>query len=226
MRWVGGNDVALDASWVDAASSESMSGAGVVDRDNYPRIKAAIGVLAMIAAVTAAAGATMSASLFGALAALALSAAAALAALLELTQEDRYRSWRLGAWGALVPGWIACVVLLNAPLGHLDGLRVLISALIAGRVALQVSRWRAHQCSAPLGMAIALGVAPLALAATWSGMWSQMSELPVTAISIACALELFGTGSLWLAEALVAWRRPVAQDETPGLPAAASLQVA
>ena len=226
MRWLGGDDGALDAALVGAVGSEEMSGPGVVDRDDYPRIKAAVGALAMISAVTAAAGVTMSASLFGALAARALSAAAALAALLELSHEDRYPSWRLAAWGGLVPGWIACAVLLNAPLAHLDGLRALVSGLIAGAMALQVWRWRAHQCSAPVGVAIALGIASLALAAIWSGMWSQMSEAPVTAISIACALELFGTGSLWLAEALVACRRPVAQEEISGSPAAPSLQMA
>lgn len=222
-RWLGGHDIALDALLVDAVGSEAISGSGVVDRAGYPRIKAAIGALAMIAAVTAAAGATMSASLFGALAALALGAAAALGALLESTHVDQYRGWRVGAWGVLIPGWIACAALLKPPLGHLDGLRVLISALIAGAVALQVWRWRAHQCSAPLGVTVALGIAPLALAATWSGV----GESPVTAISIACALELFGTGGLWLGEALVACRRPAAQDEAAaGLPAAPSMQMA
>jgi hypothetical protein len=213
-RWFGGDDVALDASPTDAVSSQAMAGSS--DSGGYPKIKATIGLLAMLAAVTAGAGATMTASLFGALAAFALSAAAALAALFESTHADRHRGWRAGAWAALVPGWVACAALMNAPLGHLDGLRLLISGLIASGVALHVWRWRADQCAAPLGVAGALGIAPLALAAVWSGL----GETPVTAISIACALELFGIGGLWLAEALVAFRWPVAPDERADLLAA------
>jgi hypothetical protein len=226
-RWLPQNSIPPNASLAGAVNSEAMPGSGVVDPDGYRTIKATIGALAIIAAATAGAGTAMTSSLFGALAALALSAGAGLAALLELTHADRHRGWRLGAWGTFVPAWIACAaMLLNAPLGHLDGLRLLISVLIAGRVALQVWRWRAHQCSAPLGVGVVLALAPLALAATWSGLWLQLGETPVTAISIACALELFGTGSIWLAEAIIARPRPVARDETAGLPAAPAMQMA
>ena len=208
-------------------AGNALLGSGAFDRDGYCVIKATIGLLAMVAAVTAAAGTTMAASLFGALAALALSAGASLAALLELTHSDRYRGLRLGAWGVFVPGWMICsAMLLNTPLGHLDVLRLLITVLLAGTVALQISRWRTHQSPAPFGVAIALIIAPAALAATWSGGWLQSGDAPVTAISIACALELFGAGSVWLAEALVGDRRPAASAETAGLAATPSMQIA
>jgi hypothetical protein len=175
--------------------------------------KASIGVLAIAAAAAAGGGTAMTASLFGALAALALSAGAALSALLELAASDRDRVWRAIAWGALVPGWIVfAAMLVHAPISYLDGLRILATGLLAGGAALRVWRWRVLLGDAGPGVAVAASFALMALGATWSGVWAQLGDTPLTAIGIAAALELCGTGTVWVAEALV--RRPTRDSAT------------
>ena len=169
---------------------------------DYRTMKAAIGVLAIAAAVAAGSGPAMTASLFGALIALALSAGAGLTALLELLSRDRDRVWRVAAWASLIPAWLVfAAMLLHAPLLHLDGLRALASILLVGGALLRAWRWRGRQGSAGPSIAFALVFALMALGATWSGVWVQIGDTPVAAINIACALELLGTGSVWLAEA-------------------------
>jgi len=173
---------------------------------DYRTLKAMMGSFAMIAAVGAAAATMMAASLFGALTAFALSAAAGLTALLELTDCGPHQGSRLAAWGVLVTGWIIfAAMLLHAPLGHLEGLRPLISMLIASSAALQAWHCRVQQGPAGPGVIVVLVFALLGLAATWSSAWTQIGDTPATAISFACAFELFGTGNLWLAERLTSW---------------------
>ena len=169
--------------------------------------KASIGILAIVAAAAAGSGTAMTASLFGALAALALSAGAALFALLELAACDRDRVWRTIGWGALVPGWIVfAAMLVHAPFSHLDGLRVLATVLLAAGAALRVWRWRAQMWAASPAAAVAASFALMALGATWSGVWAPFGDTPLIAIGIAAALELCGTGSVWVMEASI--RRP------------------
>ena len=189
--------------------------------------KASIGFLAIVAAAAAGSGTAMTASLFGALAALALSAGAALSALLELAASDRDRVWRATAWGALVPGWIVfAALLLHAPLAHLDALRVLATGLLAGGAALRVWRWRVLLGAASPGVVAAASFALMAVGATWSGVWVQFSDTPLTAIGIAAALELCGTGSVWVTEAsdLRTTRDPAI--EPPAAGAHAAMQMA
>jgi hypothetical protein len=175
--------------------------------------KASIGILAIVAAAAAGSGTAMTASLFGALAALALSAGAALFALLELAACDRNRVWRTIGWGALVPGWIAfAAMLVHAPLSYLDGLRVLATVLLASGAALRVWRWRAQMGAASPGVVVAAGFALMALGVTWSGVWAPFGDSPLTAIGIAAALELCGTGSVWLMEASM--QRPTRDPAT------------
>jgi hypothetical protein len=185
--------------------------------------KASIGILAIVAAAAAGTGTAMTASLFGALAALALSAGAALFALLELTAGDRDRVWRTIGWGALVPGWIAfAAMLVHAPLSHLDGLRVLATVLLIGGAALRVWRWRAQMGAASPAVAVAASFALMALGAVWSGAWAAFGETPLTAFGIAAALELCGTGSIWVMEASM--QRPTRDPATA--PTAAAAQIA
>jgi hypothetical protein len=166
--------------------------------------KVSIGILAIVAAAAAGSGTAMTASLFGALAALALSASAALCALLELAACDQDRVWRTLGWGALVPGWIVfAAMLVHAPLSYLDGLRVLATGLLAGGAALRVWHWRVQMGAASPGAVVAASFALLALGATWSSVWMPFGDTPLTAIAIAAALELCGTGSVWVMEALV-----------------------
>jgi CDP-diglyceride synthetase len=163
-----------------------------------------MGALAIVAAAAVASGTAISAPLFGALAALALSAGAALSAVLELASPERNRVWRTAGWMALVLGWVAfAAMLLHAPLSHFDGLRILATCLLAGMAALQAWRWYAQQGSAGLGAILATGFALLALGTTWSGVGAQLDGAVLTAMGIAVALELCGTGSVWLAEASI-----------------------
>ncbi|MDQ2961849.1 MAG: hypothetical protein M3R31_01640 [Pseudomonadota bacterium] len=171
---------------------------------DFRAVKALIGALAVVAAAAAGSGMAMTASLFGALAAVALSAGAALSALLELAASDRERVWRMVGWVALVPGWLAfAALLLHAPLAHLEGLRILATGLLAGAATLQAWRGRAQQGTSGLGVFLAAAFALVALGATWSGVLVQFAGQAVTAMGIAAALELGGTGSVWLAEASV-----------------------
>jgi hypothetical protein len=189
--------------------------------------KASIGSLAIVAAAAAGSGTAMTASLFGALAAVALSAGAALFALLEFAACDRNRVWRTIGWGALVPGWIAfAAMLVHAPLSYLDGLRVLATVLLAGGAALRVWRWRAQMGAASPGVAVAGSFALMALGVTWSGVWAPFGDSPLTAIGIAAALELCGTGSVWLMEASM--QRPTRDPATArtGAGAQAAMQMA
>lgn len=173
---------------------------------DFRPLKAMLGVLAIIAAGASAVGVTMTASLFGALAAGALSAGAAFAALFEPASCDHHCEWRVGAWVALGAGWIIVAAnLLNAPLGHLDGMRILMSALIVASAALRASRWQIRPNHASLGTVGALAFALLALAATWSGPWAPGGD--PTAIDLGCSLELAGSGCLWLAEAVISRRQ-------------------
>jgi len=176
------------------------------------KIKVAIGLLAIGAAAAAGTGPAMTAPLFGALLALTLSAGAGLAALLELLAFDRDRIWRAAAWGSLVPAWIVfAAMLLHAPLLHLDALRVLASVLLIGGALLRAWRWHEEPGFASPGITLAPVFALLALAAAWSGAWLQVGDTAAAALNIACALELFGTGSVWLAEAIFdRARRPAA----------------
>jgi hypothetical protein len=80
---------------------------------------------------------------------------------------------------------------------------------IRGRSSLARLRWHEEQGFAGPGVTVALVFALLALSAAWSGVWLQVVDTPVTAINIACALELFGSGSLWLAEAFLNRNRPL-----------------
>jgi hypothetical protein len=190
---------------------------------DFRAVKALIGALAIVAAAAAGSGTSMTASLFGALAALALSAGAALSALLELAASDRDRVRRMVGWVALVPGWIAfAAMLLYAPLAHLDGLRILATGLLAGGAALQAWRWHAQQGTAGLGVLLAAAFALMALGATWTSVWVQLGGAAVTAMGIAAALELCGTGSVWLAEASVrrATRQAAIESTTASAPAA------
>lgn len=176
----------------------------VTGRD-YAAIKAALGTLCIVAAVACAVGATMSASLFGGLAAITLSAGATFAALIELADGERTRGWRLGVWAALAPGWITvAAILFNAPLGHVDELRVLVSALLAVSAALRAWRWQVRPNGAAPGITLTLGFALLALAAAWSGAWTHVGVAATVVFS--CALELGGSGSLWYADALMSRR--------------------
>lgn len=171
---------------------------------DFRAVKALMGALAIVAAAAVASGTAITAPLFGALAALALGAGAVLSALLELASAERNRVWRTAGWMALVVGWVAfAAMLLHAPLSHLDGLRILATCLLAGMGALQAWRWHAQQGSAGLGAILAAGFALLALGATWSGVGAQLGGTVLTAMGIAAALELCGTGSVWLAEASI-----------------------
>ncbi len=153
----------------------------------------------MIAAAAAGAGSTITATLFGALIAFGLSAGTGWAALLEVTEEAAERAWRVAAWVTFVFGWsVVAVLLVQAPLEHLDALRALVTVLIAGGTALRVWRWHVHTYPAP-GIACALGFALLALATIGGGTWLPVRDA-ATGISLACTLELFGTGMLWLGE--------------------------
>jgi hypothetical protein len=190
-------------------------------------IKAAIGALALVAAVAAGIGATLVAPLFGALAALALSAGAGVAATLELLDADPHWTWRATGWSALVLGWIAlAALLLSTPLRDLDGLRVLSSLLLAGGAALRFGRWCVRRGGTVPGLAITLGCTLLALATTWSGWALQTGYSPLAALSIGCAVELFAAGSLWLGEALRTQRRQSPANEEARRQLAAALQMA
>jgi hypothetical protein len=190
-------------------------------------LKASTGVLAIVAAAAAGCGTAMTASLFGALAALALGAGAALSALLELAASDRDRVWRTIGWGALEPGWIVfAAMLVHAPLSHFDGLRVLATVLLAGGAALRVWRWHTQMGAASPGVAVAASFALMALGATWSGVWALFGDTPLTAIGIAAALELCGTGSIWVMEASM---QPLTRDRATARAAAgaqAAMQMA
>jgi hypothetical protein len=188
-------------------------------------LKAAIGVLALVAAGAAAGGATLVAPLFGALAALALSAGAGVAAALELLDAAPHWTWRVTGWGALVLGWIAlAALLLSTPLHDLDGLRVLSSVLLAGGAAVRVARWRAHLGRTVAGLAVAVGGTLLALATTWSSVFLPFP--PLTALSIGCAVELFAAGNLWLGEALRGRLRQAPANEEARRQRPAALQMA
>jgi hypothetical protein len=197
----------------------NVSGAALEART----IKLAIGALALVAAVATGVGATLVASLFAGLAALTLSAGSGLAASLELLEADRRRGGRLAAWGALGLGWIVlAAMLLNEPLREPTGLRLLASALLVGGAALRAWRWQAHRACAAPGLAVALGFALLALAATWSGVLLPGGDAPITAIGVGCAFELFGTGSFWLGEAWARrdWQRAAGEQarlQVPGV---------
>ena len=183
--------------------------------------KASIGILAIVAAAAAGTGTAMTASLFGALAALALSAGATLFALLELAAGDRDRVWRTIGWGALVPGWIVfAAMIVHAPLSHLYGLRVLATVLLAGGAALRVWRWHAQMGAASPGVAVAASFGLMALGATWSGVWAPFGDTPLTAIGIAAALELCGTGCIWVMEASIPSRGPATAPTAAGAQAA------
>lgn len=173
---------------------------------DFRPLKAMLGILAIIAAGASAVGVTMTASLFGALAAGALSAGAAFAALFEPATCDHHCDWRVGVWVALGAGWIIVAAnLLSAPLGHLDGMRILMSALMVASAALRASRWQIRPNHALLGTFGALAFALLALLATWSGTWAPGGD--ATSINLGCSLELAGSGCLWLAEAIVSRRQ-------------------
>ncbi len=190
-------------------------------------IKAAIGGLALVAAVAAGIGATLVAPLFGALAALALSAGAGVAAALEPLDTDPHWAWRTTGWGTLALGWFALAALfLSTPLRDVDGLRVLSSLLLAGGAALRIGRWRAHRGGSVPGLAVALGCTLLALATTWSGSFMQSGYQPLSVLSIGCAVELFAAGSLWLGEALRTQRRQPVANEEARRQLAAALQMA
>jgi hypothetical protein len=168
---------------------------------DYRTLRVAMGALALITAVAAGLATTIAAGLFGGLTALALSAGAGLCAGFELADSEPNRVGRAAAWAVLTAGWIsAASMLLGAPQGYLDALRPLVSVLIAGGAALRVWRWWEHTDSDPQCIAGPLVSSLLALTATWSGAWLPFGGTPATAVSIACALELFGTGGLWLAE--------------------------
>ncbi len=165
-------------------------------------IKAAVGVLALMAAAAAGAAAMLAASLFGALIALALSAGAGFAASLELLESDRHRRWRIAGWATLVAGWLALAALqLDLPLLRLTRLPLLASALFVVSAALRVARWRAHRERTLLGLVATVVLALAALALTWSGGTLPVPESVAAAMGIGCAAELFGTGGLWLGEA-------------------------
>jgi hypothetical protein len=173
---------------------------------DFRALKAMLGILGINAAAASAVGVTMTPSLFGALAAGALSAGAVFAALFDPANCDHHCGWRAGAWVALGSGWIiVAATLLNAPLSHLDGVRILMSALIAASAALRASRWQIRPNHASLDMLCALAFALLALLATWSGAWTQGGD--PTAINLGCSLELAGSGFLWLAEATLSRRQ-------------------
>jgi hypothetical protein len=190
-------------------------------------IKAALGGLALVAAVAAGMGATLVAPLFGALAALTLSAGAGVAAALELLDADPRWAWRATGWGALALGWIVlAALLLSTPLRDLEGLRVLSSLLLVGGAAVRVGRWCMHRAGTVWGLAIALGCTLLALATTWSNSFLQTGYPPLAALSIGCAVELFAAGSLWLGEALRAQRRQSPSHEEARRQLPAALQMA
>jgi hypothetical protein len=44
----------------------------------------------------------------------------------------------------------------------------------------------------------------MAVGATWSGVWTQFGDTPLTAIGMAAALELCGIGAVWVTEASLA----------------------
>jgi hypothetical protein len=190
--------------------------ANVAIARDYRALRVTLGSLAMIAAAAAGAGTAITAALFGALIAFGLSAGAGLAALLEVTEGEPRRGWRVAAWAALVLGWIVVATLfLRAPLQHLDGLRPLISVLIAGGAALRAWRWYLRSYPAA-GIACALSFALLAMTAMWGGPWLPVRDTATTAVSLACALELFGSGILWLAEgAFLHGARSVRGDAAP-----------
>jgi hypothetical protein len=93
-------------------------------------------------------------------------------------------------------------MLLNRPLQDPTGVRLLVSVLVIVGAVLRIGRCQVQGVRAALALAVAFGFAALALAATWSGLLLHVGDTPMTAISIGCALELFGTGSFWLGEAL------------------------
>jgi hypothetical protein len=173
--------------------------------------KASIGLLAIAAAAAAASGTAMTASLFGALAALALSAGAALSALLELAAPDHDRVWRMIGWAALLPGWIAfAAILVHSPAANLEELRALATGLLAGGAALRTWRWQAKHGAVNPVVLIPATFAGIALGAIWSGVWGPLGNAPVTAISVAAALELCSAGSVWVMEAAVRHMLPIA----------------
>ncbi len=188
-------------------------------------IKTALGILALIAAPAAGAAAMVAASLFGAMTALALSAGAGFAATLELLESDRHRSGRLAGWSTLLVGWLALAAMqLDLPLLHLTGLRMLTSALLGAGAALRVARWQARRERTPPGLVAALVLALIALAVTWRGGSMPADESAATAMGIACAAELFGTGGLWLGEAFAS--RPSMSNASVESSASAVLQMA
>ena len=83
-------------------------------------------------------------------------------------------------------------MLLHAPLGHLDGLRPLISMLIVSSAGLRAWHWRVQQGPASPGVIVVLVFALLGLAATWSSAWTQIGDTPATAISIAARSNYLG----------------------------------
>jgi hypothetical protein len=191
------------------------------------KIEVAIGILAIGAAAAAGTGPAMTAPLFGALIALALSAGAGLAALLELLASDRDRVWRAAGWGLLILAWIVfAALLLHGPLLYLRGLRILASVLLVGGALLRIWHWRGQHGPASPAVALAPVFASLALVAIWIGAWAQLGDSPLTAINIACALELLGGGSLWLAEARVQRTPGPATGDETALPAPAAPQMA
>jgi hypothetical protein len=221
-----GRTLAPLPSYTQESSMESSASDAAMTLD-CRKIKVAIGILAIGAAAAAGTGPATTAPLFGALIALALSAGAGLAALLELLASDRDRVWRAAAWGPLILAWIVfAALLLYAPLVYLRGLRILASALLVGGVILRIWHWRGQHGPASPAIALAPVFASLALVAIWIGVWVQVGDSPLTVINVACALELLGGGSLWLAEACVQRARsPAAGDET-ALPARAAMQMA
>ncbi len=192
----------------------------------YGALKIAIGAMAIPAAAAAAIGMTITVSLFGSLTALALSAGAGFAASLGLLDSDRHRTWRLAAWSALVPGWLALATMLANGTLPPNMLRPLSSLLLVGGAALRVWRSRALRRHTTPRLVIALAFTLIALAATWSGPWMPVAAMSTTAaIAFGWAIELLGTGSFWLGEVFEA-RPGYAPNEEAGLHAQAVIQMA
>jgi hypothetical protein len=192
----------------------------------YRALKIAIGALAVPTAVAGAIGMTITASLFGSLTALALSAGAGFAASLGLLDSDRHRTWRLAAWSALIPGWLALATMFADGTLPPDMMRPLSSVLLAGGAALRIWRSRVLCRPTPPGLAIALAFTLIALAATWSGLWMPAAAMSTAAIAFGWAFELFGTGGFWLGEASEARSRYTTATDKTGLHAPAVIQMA
>jgi hypothetical protein len=202
---------------------DRTANAAAIPRD-YRALRAILGALAMIAAVAAGAGTAITAALFGALIALGLSAGTGLAALLEAADADPWRGGRGAAWVALGLGWIvAAALLLYAPIEHREVLRALVSGLVAGGAVMRAAHWRSRSAAtgiAAAGTAAVASCALLALAVLWGGGWLPAGD-PAAAVSVGCAIELFGTGMLWLGEGVFLHGRDAAARIVPPLRAGA-----